>query len=167
MNKTALTADQVIEELALVAHPEGGWFRESFRSTLSVGDAVHASEHAASTAIYFLLRQGEFSAFHWLNSDEVWHHYSGDVLELHVMDAKGGLQAVRVGTGLAHGERPQAVVPREHWQAARVAAGPAGFVLCGCTVAPGFEFSDFVMPPRAELVERFPQHTALITSLTR
>jgi uncharacterized protein len=167
MNKTELTADQVIEKLELVAHPEGGWFRESFRSTLSVGDRVHASEHAASTAIYFLLRRGEFSAFHWLSSDEIWHHYFGDVLELYTIDADSGLQVVRVGTGIMNGERPQAVVPREHWQAARVAAGPAGFVLCGCTVAPGFEFSDFVMPPRAELVERFPQHTALITSLTR
>jgi uncharacterized protein len=167
MNKTGLTADQVIEELELVAHPEGGWFRESFRSTLSVGDRVHASEHAASTAIYFLLRRGEFSAFHWLSSDEIWHHYFGDMLELYTIDADSGLQVVRVGAGLMNGERPQAVVPREHWQAARVGAGPAGFVLCGCTVAPGFEFSDFVMPPRAELVERFPQHTALITSLTR
>lgn len=167
MNKTALNADQVIEELELVAHPEGGWFRESFRSALRVADAVHATEHAASTAIYFLLRQGEFSAFHWLSSDEVWHHYFGDLLELYTIDADGELQVVRVGSGLVHGERPQAVVPREHWQAARVAAGSTGFVLCGCTVAPGFEFSDFVMPRRAELVERFPQHTGLITSLTR
>jgi len=167
MEKMRATADQVIEALGLVAHPEGGWFRETFRSAMSVGDAVHDGERSASTAIYFLLRAGEFSAFHRVSSDEVWHYYAGDALEVSAIEPAGALHVARLGSNLAQGERPQVVVPRTHWQAARGVAGSAGFTLCGCTVAPGFDFADFEMPHRTELAQRFPQHSALITALTR
>lgn len=167
MEKATASADEVIEALGLVAHPEGGWFRETFRSPLAIEDAAHLGARRASTAIYFLLKSDEFSAFHRVSSDEVWHHYLGDPLELSTIDAEGGVHVARLGSALARGERPQAVVPGGCWQAARVAAGSARFVLCGCTVAPGFEFSDFEMPPRAELRALFPQHAALIASLTR
>jgi predicted cupin superfamily sugar epimerase len=167
VDKAFPSAERVIEELGLVAHPEGGWFRETFRATSSALDTVRGGERAASTAIYFLLRSGEFSAFHRVCSDELWHHYLGDPLELTVIEPQGALLSLKLGAALGRGERPQAVVPRDHFQAARLSAGRAGFALCGCTVAPGFEFADFEMPPRAELLERFPRHTAVITSLTR
>ena len=122
---------------------------------------------SASTAIYFLLRAQDFSALHVVSSDEVWHHYLGDALELHCFDAEGAHRAVKLGCALGHGERPQHVVKRGELQAARVSAGPHGFALCGCTVAPGFDFADFRMPPRAELLEKLAQHRALVTALTR
>jgi predicted cupin superfamily sugar epimerase len=151
-----------IEALGLDPHPEGGLFRETFRAS----EVVSRPEgiRAASTAIYFLLPAGSFSAIHRVRSDEVWHHYAGDPLELHTIDSAGVHALVLLGKTLPR-ERPQHVVPAGTWQG----AVPAGsrFTLCGCTVAPGFDFADFEMPARAELLERFPRHAALIERLTR
>jgi len=154
-----IDAAGVIERLGLAPHPEGGFYRETFRARRYVGG------RAASTAIYFLLPSGAFSAFHRVSSDEVWHHYEGDALELHTIDASGVHEVVRLGRGLDAGERPQHVVPAGVWQA----AAPLGarFALCGCTVAPGFDFADFEMPPRATLLAAFPEHAAIVTRLTR
>src|SRR5581483_9443153 len=134
---------------------------ETFRAAFGVVGAGGAFR-SASTAIYFLLGVGEFSAFHRVAADEAWHHYLGDPLELHTIDATGEHVLVRLGKELLAGERPQHVVPAGTWQAARVAG--SGFSLCGCTVAPGFDFADFEMPSRAELLARFPQHAELIES---
>lgn len=162
-----LNADQLIRALSLKPHPEGGFYAETFRAPLTVESAEHAGTRRASTAIYFLLRRGDFSAFHRVRSDEVWHHYAGDALELFALD-DAGLCTRRVGLDLSRGERPQWVVPRNVLQAARVAEGGShGFALCGCTVAPGFEFADFTMPGRAELSARYPAHAALFEALCR
>lgn len=162
------SADEVIERLGLVAHPEGGFYAETFRAEAPSRGGAGQGERSASTAIYFLLRAQDFSALHVVSSaDEVWHHYFGDALELHCFDAAGRHRQVRLGTAFAADERPQHVVRRGELQAARVTAGPHGFALCGCTVAPGFEFADFRMPGRAELLARWPQHAELITALTR
>jgi len=161
----SLTDQEVIKALGLSPHPEGGYFRETFRAPASVTAPFAAVSRAASTAIYFLLRAGEFSAFHRVLSDEVWHHYLGATLELHTIDRAGMHQRVELGPNLQHGECPQWVVRAGTLQAARVIGD--GFVLCGCTVAPGFDFADFSMPSRSELTTRYPALADLIESFTR
>jgi len=161
-----LTADQVVVELGLEPHPEGGYYAETFRSGQRVASLDRPVERDASTAIYFLLRAGEFSAFHRVDSDEVWHHYLGDALELVQLDASGA-RTLRLGPAIERGDRPQAVVPAGRFQAARPSEGEHGYTLCGCTVAPGFVFEDFQMPPRDELVELFPEHAAIVLAFTR
>jgi predicted cupin superfamily sugar epimerase len=161
----SLTVHEVITLLGLSPHPEGGFFRETFRAAQSVTAPFAPVSRAASTAIYFLLRAGEFSAFHTVLSDEVWHHYSGATLELHTIDRAGIHQRVELGPQLQHGECPQWVVPAGTLQAARVIG--EGFALCGCTVAPGFDFADFEMPSRSSLTARHPALTDLIESFTR
>src|SRR5262249_35691939 len=145
----------------------GGYYRETFRSPLALRDLPWVGpggERSASTAIYFLLPAGVFSAFHRVAADEVWHHYDGDPVALHTLDASGHT-VVQLGRDFAAGQRPQYVVRGGVWQAA-IALGDR-YSLCGCTVAPGFDFADFVMPSRDELVAAFPEHAALIESLTR
>ena len=162
---TSLSIQEVIALLGLSPHPEGGFFRETFRAPQSVAAPFAPVTRAASTAIYFLLRAGEFSAFHSVLSDEVWHHYTGATLELHTIDRTGIHQRVELGPHLQHGERPQWVVRAGTLQAARVIG--EGFALCGCTVAPGFDFADFDMPSRGTLMQRFPTLADLIESFTR
>lgn len=159
------SAQSLVERLGLLPHPEGGFFRETFRSPLTVGGLPHGAPRVASTAIYYLLPAGSFSAFHRVRSDEVWHYYDGDPLELHTLDADGGYAIARLGPEIEQGERPQLVVRAGVLQAAR----PLGerFTLVGCTVAPGFEFADFEIPSRAALVAQFPEHRDLIVQLTR
>ncbi len=156
-------ARRIVEALGLRAHPEGGFYREAFRAPLSV--RAPQGERAASTAIYFLLPAGSFSALHRVRSDEVWHHYDGDPVDLHTIDGAGAHAVERLGRDLARGERPQRVVAAGTWQAA-LPVGPR-CSLCGCTVAPGFDFADFEMPARAELARRFPHLRSLLERLTR
>jgi predicted cupin superfamily sugar epimerase len=133
-----LTAEEVVRLLGLQPHPEGGFYRETFRAPAPDGG------RAASTAIYYLLREEDVSAWHRVvDADEVWHHYAGAPLELTLWDGRERT-SLRLGSGLAAGERPQAVVPAGVWQAARPMGG---WTLVGCTVAPGFDFSGFEMAP--------------------
>jgi predicted cupin superfamily sugar epimerase len=162
----ALTADDVIRLLDLKPHPEGGHFSEVFRAAQPVTSAAHDGPRSASTAIYFLLRSGEFSALHRVRSDEVWHHYAGDPLELHAFD-QDGHRLCELGRDLARGQRPFAVIPANVWQAARVAGAVHGFALCGCTVAPGFDFADFELPSRAQMLEHLALYPELVMALTR
>lgn len=174
---TAPSAEQVIDLLGLKPHPEGGYFAEVFRAPLAVTSAVHPGVRCASTAIYFLLKTGELSALHRVRSDEVWHHYAGDALDLHAFSAAGHAR-YRLGDDVARGERPLAVIPAGVWQAARVEASVPnrvgddarpghGYALCGCTVAPGFDFMDFELPARAEMLSKLAAHEAWVTALTR
>jgi predicted cupin superfamily sugar epimerase len=160
-------ARELVERLDLSPHPEGGYYRETFRSPLALRGLPWVGpdgERNASTVIYFLLPGGVFSAFHRVLADEVWHHYDGDPVDLHTLDASGH-EVVRLGPDVFAGQRPQHVVRGGVWQAA-IALGDR-YALGGCTVAPGFDFADFVMPTRAELLSQFPEHAALIESLTR
>lgn len=127
-------AEEVIRLLGLAPHPEGGFFRETYRDP-------------GSTAIYFLLREGDVSVWHrLLDRPEVWHHYAGAPLELTVFEEGNGLRTWRLGPDLQAGERPQAVVPAGVWQTARsLAPSRGGWTLVGCTVAPAFDFSVFEM----------------------
>jgi predicted cupin superfamily sugar epimerase len=153
----------LVHALGLAPHPEGGFYREMFRASQVV--QTPRGPRAASTAIYFLLPAGTFSALHRVASDEVWHHYDGDPLELHTIAESGEHTATVLGKGIQQGDRPQHVVRAGVWQAA-VPRG-ARFALCGCTVAPGFDFVDFEMPRRDELTMRFPHLTTLVQQLTR
>ena len=120
----------------------------------------------ASTAIYFLLPAGMFSAFHVIRgADEIWHHYAGDAVEIHMIAPGGDYRVEMLGGDVANGERPQIIVPADTLQAAVIRG--AGFALCGCTVTPGFDFADFAMPSRDGLLTRFPQHADVIRKLTR
>lgn len=157
--KTPLDAEAIRALLDLAPHPEGGHFRETFRAE---GDA-----RATSTAIYFLLEAGTFSAFHRIRADEVWHFYDGDPLELTVIDG-GVASRTELGRDLARGQRPQSVVRGGAWQAAMpLLGGEHGYTLCGCTVAPGFEFAEFEMPSQRELLALLPDHADLVRRLSR
>jgi len=129
----AMSAEDIVHRLGLAPHPEGGFYRETFRDTQAPGG------RAASTAIYFLLPGGAPSRWHRVDAAEGWHHYAGAPLEL--MIEQNGVRSVHLlGSDLAAGQRPQGIVPAGAWQAAR-SLGP--WTLAGCTVAPGFEFAHF------------------------
>ncbi len=158
--------EEFIARLGLHPHPEGGFFVESFRSPLEQ-TLPDGRVRATSTAIYFLLPSGAFSAWHRVSSDEVWHFYDGDPLELTTISREGVLEKVTLGREITSGQRPQFVVAAGVWQAAKPQGGENGFSLAGCTVAPGFDFADFEMPDRAALLNLFPGHSAVISALTR
>ena len=135
-----MTAEEVVRLLGLRPHPEGGFFCETFR------DPGEPAGRGASTAIYYLLRDGEVSAWHRVrDAAEVWHHYAGAAIELGLSGDGRSVETLRLGSDLASGERPQAVVPAGVWQTARATGG---WALVGCTVAPGFEFASFEMAPK-------------------
>lgn len=165
-----MNATDWIDRLGLQSHPEGGYFRESYRSADLLDAGIlggrHGGPRPASTAIYFLLTGEAFSSLHRLRSDEVWHYHAGSALTVHVIDPAGAYRAHRVGLDLDAGERPQAVVPAGCWFGATVDE-PGGYALVGCTVAPGFDFADFELADRAELTGRHPEHAGLIARLTR
>src|ERR1044071_671796 len=129
-----LSAAEAIRLLDLKPHPEGGHFRETFRDS-----RTDASGRAASTAIYFLLARGERSHWHRVDAAEAWHYYAGAPLVLE-MAGEHGVRRMKLGPDISMGERPQGVVPAGTWQAAE---SLGDWTLCGCTVAPGFEFSGF------------------------
>lgn len=131
-----MDADQIIAALGLEPHPEGGYFKETFRDREPEGARAH------STAIYFLLKAGEVSRWHRVDAVEIWHWHAGAPLALAIADAGGASETLRLGPAILDGERPQGVVPKGHWQQAW---SLGAWTLVGCTVAPGFEFSGFEM----------------------
>ena len=159
------SAETLIRTLELRPHPEGVFYRETFRARPLPFELPDRGPRTASTAVYFLLQGADFSAIHRVRSDEVWHHYLGVPLELHCFDPVRGHELVHLGPDIARGDRPQHVVRENVYQAARPAR--PGFALCGCTVAPGFDFDDFEMPSRAELLGLFPSLAPLVHELTR
>lgn len=169
-------ADTIIRRLALKPHPEGGWYRETYRARETVADAAlperFDGDRAYSTAIYYLLAGDDISSLHRIPSDEVFHAYLVSALEIIEIAPDGRLRTTRLGRDLAAGDVPQHVVPAGHWFGARLAATAATpstdrLALVGCTVAPGFDFADFEMGERPVLLARFPDHADVITALTR
>ncbi len=164
-----MTAQQIVNKFDLTQHPEGGYFKETYRSNgiiknenlseIFIGDRNH------STGIYFLLTSDSFSAFHKINQDEMWHFYLGTTLKLHMISPEGEYSFVLIGNDVINNEVPQFVVPAQYWFAAEV-VNENSFSFTGCTVAPGFDFNDFVLPERKVLIELFPQHKEIITRLT-
>ena len=165
-----LTAKELVSLYHLATHPEGGWYKETYRSgELIPSNALperFSAKRAFSTAIYFLLEQGNFSAFHRIKSDECWHFYSGGPLHVYVLLPDGNLQITALGNDIAAGEIFQFVVPANCWFASRPAPSSA-YCFVGCTVAPGFDFADFEMAEANQLASEFPRHTAIIQELCR
>jgi uncharacterized protein len=163
-----LNAAYWIEKLNLLPHPEGGYFKETYRSndtsTFQLGGLQKTRAH--STSIYFLMEKGNFSAFHRILSDEVWHFYAGESLEVFYIDHNGLLQRIFLGSNPENGEQLQGVVPANCWFASRPFL-KSHYSLVGCTVAPGFDFEDFEMAKRASLIQEFPEHQKIIEELTR
>lgn len=158
-----------IRSLQLMAHPEGGFYREVYRADEGVDrkalPARYSGSRAFSTAIYYLLRSQDVSRFHRIASDEIWHFYAGSSLTLHVIDPGGGYQAVHLGVEGDRKQQPQQVIRRGDWFAATV-DNPRQYTLMGCTVAPGFDFADFELASQNELAALCPRKAGLIRRLT-
>lgn len=163
----SLTAFEYVKLLELNPHPEGGWYREMYRSTgKHSGDSVFPEGRNFATSIYFLIEKNNFSAFHRIKSDETWHFYAGDALEVIEIDSLGSLKKTIVGMDIQNGHLLQYTVPAGNWFASRV-FDEGAFSLVGCTVAPGFDFRDFEMAEREQLINRFPMHNEIIIELSR
>ncbi len=165
-----LTAQQLVAQFGMQPHPEGGYYKETYRSSESVAatalpDRFHGSRDF-STAIYFLLEQGNFSAFHRIKSDECWHFYAGQALEVYIIHQDGRLEIIELGHDIANGHTFQHVVPANCWFASRPAS-TANFCFVGCTVSPGFDFADFELATASELMALYPQHKVIIQGLCR
>lgn len=166
-----LTAAEVIAKFRLEPLPqEGGFFRRTYehavaRPARELGiDAVDTRR--LSTAIYFLVTPSDFSALHRVKSDELFHFYSGDSVEMIQIEASGGLSIITIGADLALGETPQVLVPAGIWQGLRLKEG-GDWALLGTTVSPGFEYADFEIGDRAALQAEYPAHRMLIERFTR
>ena len=171
---------RLIERFQLAPHPEGGHYRETHRDPVRVarilgrnvpGDQTGGISRSASTCIYYMLCDGAHSAWHRIRSDEVWHFYAGDPIDVHVIDSTGLLTTNRLGNALEHdGSVFQVIVPAGCWFAAECPTltgetDVAGFAFVGCTVAPGFEFSDFELADAETLTAQYPNHSTVLRRL--
>jgi uncharacterized protein len=165
-----IRTENIIRALQLNPHPEGGFFRETYRSMGVISKDELGNKYSGkrnfSTCIYFLLTSENFSAFHRIVQDEAWHFYEGSPLSLHMISPQGEYARVIIGRNFEKGEVPQFVVPGGTWFAAEVASIDS-FSLLGCTVAPGFDFEDFEMGRRDELISLFPELNEIIFRLSR
>jgi predicted cupin superfamily sugar epimerase len=158
-----------VSRLSLTPHPEGGYYASVYRSTelipaVSLPDRFKA-DRVFSTSIYFLLEGNQFSAFHRIRSDELWHFYEGCALNIYVIHPDGRGEVLKLGASLEDGERFQQVVPAGCWFASRPALRDS-YSLVGCTVAPGFDFSDFELAEKKKLLSDYPQHERWICELS-
>jgi predicted cupin superfamily sugar epimerase len=160
-------AQELIDTLGLVPHPERGFYAETYRASARIASKAHAGKRSASTAIYFLVVDDEpATSLHRLKSDEVFHLYEGGPLEILQLRGDGSVVVSRLGLDIAAGERPQAVVPAGTWFGTELVAG-ATHCLVGCTVAPGFEFADFELAEGPELEARYPSAADRIRRMRR
>ncbi|XLS30544.1 cupin domain-containing protein [Flavobacteriaceae bacterium M23B6Z8] len=161
---------QLVTKYKLQPHPEGGFYKETYRSKGSIPKAAlsdgFAGDRNFSTAIYFLLTAGNFSAFHRIQQDEVWHFYDGEPLEVHVIDTEGNYHCQELHNDLESAGIPQFTVPAGCWFASCVKGG-GSYSFVGCTVAPGFDFADFELAKRESLANEYPQYKTIIHQLTR
>lgn len=160
---------KLIEKLNLVPHPEGGYYKETYRSFGMIDESSLASSYSGkrnySTCIYFLLTSEMFSAFHKIQQDEIWHFYSGSPIVIHMISDDGIYSKALIGNNFAEDQIPQFVVKGGCWFASEV-VNNGNYGLVGCTVSPGFDFEDFELPSRNDLANRFPQLREIITRLT-
>ncbi len=165
-----MTAVAWVRALALRPHPEGGYYRETYRAAEEIPasglPARFGGARACSTAIYFLLKSGQVSHLHRIKSDELWHYYAGSPLTLHVWFAGGRYRTLRLGCRVNEGQQPQILVPAGAWFGATVDR-TRSYSLVGCTVAPGFDFADFEFAERSALLKRFPRQRRLVERLTK
>jgi hypothetical protein len=160
---------EIITTLNLQPHPEGGYYKETYRSKGFIDsnslDDNYVGKRNYSTCIYFLLTSENFSAFHKINQDEIWHFHEGSTIELHTISEDDIHQKHLIGNDILNNEEPQLIVPGNHWFAAKIKE-PNSYALVSCTVSPGFDFKDFILPSRKELTTLFPQHKTLIENFT-
>lgn len=165
-----MNASDLINDLQLEPHPEGGFFKETYRASEDIPVAALPARFAGNrsfcTAIYYLLQQGDHSVFHRIKSDECWHFYEGETLLLHVIENDGNYLYIKLGKDIAAGETFQFVVHANIWFAAEPAPG-SRFSLAGCTVSPGFDFADFEIADKENLLANFPQHAQIINRLCK
>ena len=158
-----------IDNLSLTAHPEGGFFREVYRSKEELPHASLPSRFSGSrsfaTSIYYLLEKGDFSGFHRIKSDETWHFYRGGALDLHILD-NGKYELVVIGSNIAAGNHLQYTVPAGAWFASEPSID-SWYSLLGCTVSPGFDFSDFELAHKDALLKEYSPQADLIRRLAR
>lgn len=161
------TVDYWINHLNLQPHPEGGFFKETYRASEKISSLPERFDGVRnfSTAIYFLLRSEDRSVFHRIKSDELWHFYQGSTLSIYVLTDQG-ITVHKLGSNPERGESLQAVIPANSWFGAKVESSN-GFALCGCTVAPGFDFQDFEMANRNELLKKYPGYQKEIIQFTQ
>ncbi|MCA9405179.1 MAG: cupin domain-containing protein [Candidatus Omnitrophica bacterium] len=158
-----------ISQLQLQPHPEGGYYREVYRAADRVSSAGlperYKDERALGTSIYFLLKAGEVSKFHRLQSDEIWYFHAGSPVAIHLISPTGEYQKEIVGLEIAEGQSLQVIIPHGHWFAAEVGFN-GSYGLVSCAVFPGFEFNDFELADRNALLKLFPHHQDLIIKFT-
>ncbi len=163
------SAEYWIEKLGLIAHPEGGFYRETYRSAENIPKEGlpprFSGQRNFSTSIYFLLRSQDRSLFHRIKSDELWHFHAGSSLTIYILH-DGQLELKKLGPDPDKGEALQIVVPANCWFGGHINSQD-GYVLAGCTVAPGFDFNDFELASRHELLEAFPKFEKEIIRLTK
>lgn len=165
-----MTAQYWIDHLKLQKHPEGGYFREVYRSLEFVHKKSLPNRYSGfrnfSTSIYFLLKSDNFSAFHRLKSDEIWHFYEGSSITVFYIFPTGNFGRMVLGRNPEKQQTFQALIPKGCWFAAKV-NDPHSYSLVGCSVSPGFDFDDFEMGKRDELIKLFPQHAQIISELSK
>jgi len=162
--------DTLIQRHGLEPHPEGGWYKQTYKSHEQVDAEALPRRFGASrvfsTAIYFLLEKGNFSAFHRIKSDECWHFYTGDPLLIYIIEQTGELKVISLGSDTEKGQSFQYVVPANCWFASSPAP-QSKYCFVGCTVSPGFEFEDFELANATALSVMYPQHKSIIMELCR
>jgi predicted cupin superfamily sugar epimerase len=159
-----MNGKEIVQKLGLLEHPEGGFYKETYRSSCSI-ETKHNTIRNISTAIYFLLENDNLSLFHRIQSDELWFFHQGEPLEI-VFIKEGVLNTIILGNNFENGEVPQATVPANTWFASSV-KHRRGHSLVSCTVAPGFEFADFELASRENLVQEFPKLKEIIHKFTK
>jgi len=163
------TAEYWIEHLNLEPHPEGGFYREIYRSGEKIPRNVlpdrYSGDRTFGTSIYYLLRSEDISHFHRLKSDEIWHFYAGSRLDMHLIESNGHHRQFFLGENPELDEQHQAIIPNSTWFGSRVDQ-PDSYTLVSCTMAPGFEFADFDLRDREKLLREFPEHREIIERLT-
>ena len=163
-------AKYYIDKIQLVPHPEGGYYKEIYRA----GEMILAEDLTGnfkgnrniSTSIYFLLQRNDFSAFHRLKSDELWHFYDGSTIRISIIDEDEKFSEIFLGKNIAEGEKFQAVIKKNCWFAAEL-ADKSSFALVGCTVSPGFDFQDFEIADCEELIKKYPHYKDKIKRLSK
>ncbi len=156
----------LVQKLELLPHPEGGFFKETYRSVLNYENEL--GKRNLCTGIYFLLEKGNFSAFHKIKSEELWHFYEGASVEIIMLYDDEKLEIKKLGKNLQENEHFQVLVPANVWFGSRIVFNDnEDFALVGCTVSFGFDFEDFELAEREFLLKEFPQHKEMIIALTR
>jgi uncharacterized protein len=160
--------DYWVSKLGLTPHPEGGYYKETYKSEEYISDKELSVNYEGTrmlyTSIYFLLTSDDVSHFHRLKSDELWYYHGGSSLSIHVIDETGKYQEIKLGMNLDGGEVPQVLVKKNSIFGSSVTEEDS-FSLVGCMVSPGFEFQDFELFTQEELLRKYPQHKEIIMKL--